>query len=199
MTTRSPSIDRICNAALQHFSVHGYDASSLNEIAAMVGIRKASLYSHFENKDALFLEALDDAVAAEKAHAEAVFAATPFEEPGAAYVFALDDRHSNSVHLRFLLRAAFHHPVALKATIGEAYDGFLSVLKRCFVSQLRAFEAGPSLSDTEIARYAQAYIGIVESLFVELNFDGSKPMEIRREALWQVFQDSLALRSRRAS
>ncbi|MEN5279328.1 TetR/AcrR family transcriptional regulator [Brucella sp. TWI432] len=197
MKSRSPSVDRICCAALEHFSIQGYDASSLNEIASMVGIRKASLYSHFENKDALFLEALADAVAAEKSHADAVFAAaSPQEEPGAAYVFSLEHRHKQSVHLRFLLRAVFHHPVALKAMIGKAYEGFLAVLWQRFAGQLRMAETRAALSDSEIDRYGQAYIGIVESLFVELNFEGTKPMENRREALWQVLQDSLLLRSR---
>lgn len=200
MSTRSPSVDRICDAAVEHFSIQGYDASSLNEIASMVGIRKASLYTHFENKDALFLEVLGDAVAAEKTHVEAVFsAASASDEPGAAYAFALEDRHAKSVHLRFLLRAVFHHPVGLKTTIGEAYEGFLNVLQQCFGSQLRNAAIGASLSDADVARYEHAYVGIIESLFVELNYEGTKPMEVRREALWQVLGDSLALRSRQAS
>ncbi|WP_410469610.1 TetR/AcrR family transcriptional regulator, partial [Bradyrhizobium sp.] len=54
MKSRSPSLARICDAAVQHFAVVGYDAASLNEIAGMVGIRKASLYSHVASKDELF-------------------------------------------------------------------------------------------------------------------------------------------------
>lgn len=200
MNIRSPSVTRICDAAIEHFSIQGYDSSSLNEIASMIGIRKASLYTHFKNKDALFLVALGDAVAAEKAHAEAVFSAvSAANEPGEAYVFTLEDRHAESVHLRFLLRAAFHHPVALKTAIGEAYEGFLNTLRQRFGNQLRNSAIGPSLSDAEVTRYEHAYAGIVESLFVELNFGGTKPMEIRRDALWQVLGDSLALRGRQAS
>ncbi|MBX8827370.1 TetR/AcrR family transcriptional regulator [Ochrobactrum sp. SFR4] len=194
MTNRSPSVDRICNAAVEHFSIQGYDASSLNEIAAMVGIRKASLYTHFENKDALFLEALGDAIAAEKAYVDEVFSAFgPQNEPGSAYVFALEDRHANSVYLRFLLRAVFHHPVALKETIGTAYDGFLGALRQGFAVQLRESGIGAPLSDAEVVLYENAYLGITESLFVELNFEGSKCMGVRREALWQVLGDSLEL------
>ena len=39
------------------FSVKGYEATSISQIANAVGIRKASLYSHFENKQAI-LDAL---------------------------------------------------------------------------------------------------------------------------------------------
>ena len=40
----------ILEAALDLFSVNGYEATSISQIASAVGIRKASLYSHFANK-----------------------------------------------------------------------------------------------------------------------------------------------------
>ena len=47
----------ILKAALDLFSVQGFEATSISQIAGAVGIRKASLYSHFENKQAI-LDAL---------------------------------------------------------------------------------------------------------------------------------------------
>ena len=47
----------ILDAALELFSVQGYGATSVSQIADAVGIRKASLYSHFESKQAI-LDAL---------------------------------------------------------------------------------------------------------------------------------------------
>ena len=47
----------ILDAALELFSVQGFEATSIAQIAGAVGIRKASLYSHFENKQAI-LDAL---------------------------------------------------------------------------------------------------------------------------------------------
>ena len=43
----------ILHAALELFSVQGFEATSTAQIAGAVGIRKASLYSHFENKQAI--------------------------------------------------------------------------------------------------------------------------------------------------
>ena len=40
----------ILEAALDLFSVQGYEATSISQIADAVGIRKASLYSHFGSK-----------------------------------------------------------------------------------------------------------------------------------------------------
>ncbi len=42
--------EEILEAALDHFSIYGYEATSISQLADAVGIRKASLYSHFSNK-----------------------------------------------------------------------------------------------------------------------------------------------------
>lgn len=47
----------ILEASLDLFSVQGFEATSISQIASAVGIRKASLYSHFESKQAI-LDAL---------------------------------------------------------------------------------------------------------------------------------------------
>lgn len=53
------SKQRILDEALKLFSTNGYDATSIREIAEAVGIRKASLYSHFSSKQ----EILDTLIA----------------------------------------------------------------------------------------------------------------------------------------
>ena len=57
MTAKGTTKQEILDAALELFSVQGYEAASISQLAEAVGIRKASLYSHFENKQAI-LDAL---------------------------------------------------------------------------------------------------------------------------------------------
>ena len=57
MTAKGTTKQGILDAALELFSVQGYEATSISQLAEAVGIRKASLYSHFENKQAI-LDAL---------------------------------------------------------------------------------------------------------------------------------------------
>ena len=58
---RGNTKQEILAASLDLFSVQGFEATSIAQIADAVGIRKASLYSHFESKQAI-LDALVDEI-----------------------------------------------------------------------------------------------------------------------------------------
>ncbi|MBO5598278.1 MAG: TetR/AcrR family transcriptional regulator, partial [Oribacterium sp.] len=51
--------DEILDVALDLFSVNGYEATSISQIADAVGIRKASLYSHFASKQDILDNVVD--------------------------------------------------------------------------------------------------------------------------------------------
>lgn len=52
------SRDRIIVHSLSLFSARGYHGVSMNDIAQSVGITKAALYYHFDDKESLFIEAV---------------------------------------------------------------------------------------------------------------------------------------------
>lgn len=60
LAVETTSRDRILEAALELFARHGYAGASMRQIAAAVGMRASSLYSHFAGKEAI-LSALIDA------------------------------------------------------------------------------------------------------------------------------------------
>lgn len=82
MTGRGNTKQEILEAALELFSVQGYEATSISQIAEAVGIRKASLYSHFENKQAI-LDALIETTL-EQYERHSIFAKADWENPAFA-------------------------------------------------------------------------------------------------------------------
>lgn len=75
---RGNTKQEVLEAALELFSVQGFEATSISQIAGAVGIRKASLYSHFESKQAI-LDALVKEVLGQYTE-HSIFARTDWEK-----------------------------------------------------------------------------------------------------------------------
>ena len=75
------SLDTLLDIAVAAFNERGYDATSMDELAARLGITKSAIYHHVSSKVELLRLALDRAL-------DALFAVT--EEPGATSGPAID-------------------------------------------------------------------------------------------------------------
>ncbi len=76
---RGNTKQEILEAALDLFSIQGYEATSISQIADAVGIRKASLYSHFESKQEILDTLVKDVLEQYEAHS--IFARADWENP----------------------------------------------------------------------------------------------------------------------
>lgn len=52
--------EKIIYEALSLFSVHGYDAVTIREIASKVGIKESSIYNHFKNKQDILNKIIEE-------------------------------------------------------------------------------------------------------------------------------------------
>ena len=75
---RGNTKQEILDASLRLFSVQGFDATSISQIAGAVGIRKASLYSHFESKQAILDAIVKDVL--EQYGEHSIFAGADWEQ-----------------------------------------------------------------------------------------------------------------------
>lgn len=70
---------RLLDAALQVFAERGYDAASVEEVAAAAGFTKAAVYSNFGGKDDLFLALMDAQITSRVEAARRAVAEMPVE------------------------------------------------------------------------------------------------------------------------
>jgi len=81
---------QILDAALDLFSVQGYEATSIAQLAEAVGIRKASLYGHFTNKQDILDTLLQDTM--EEFNRRSIFVHADWDDPAFTA-----DKHNLSV------------------------------------------------------------------------------------------------------
>ncbi|KAA3610941.1 MAG: TetR/AcrR family transcriptional regulator [Calditrichaeota bacterium] len=62
--------EQILDAAMQCFSRFGLQKSTMDDIAHVLGMKKASLYYYYKNKEAIFIDAIERDVLAAKAQME---------------------------------------------------------------------------------------------------------------------------------
>lgn len=184
------TFDKICQTATSIFAIHGYDAASLNMIAESVGIRKASLYSHFESKNELFIKAFFDACKIESSFMESCYKGQISQDNiGGSYLKLLPIRFEESAYLKLFLRVSFIAPDFIRLEVQEAYRDYLKMIGEYFIQGLQGGKT--NLTNEELALYCEAYLGIVDSLHIELIYSNIESYEKKRIAMLEVLSKAM--------
>lgn len=185
---RSNAKQRIIQAAFDNFVIYGYEGASLSNIATSVGIRKASLYTHFSSKEAMFMELLHDALNAECAFVDRCFQHQHAERiSGADYCQNFKTRYDTAISFRFLIRMAYAPPAHLVDVISQHYDQYIQVLHQHI---RHALQHDHMIHSEQLELYCDAYVGIIDSLSVELLYAG-KQYQRRLNAMMMLYQNAL--------
>ena len=107
---RGNTKQEILDASLELFSVHGFEATSISQIADAVGIRKASLYSHFENKQSILDTLVKDVLEQYTEHS--IFARADWEKSDVSLPLNSDEA-ANMIQNQ--IRYILHDPYVRKA------------------------------------------------------------------------------------
>jgi len=184
---RSDAKQRIIDVAFEHFVLSGYEGASLSIIAESVGIRKASIYTHFKSKDALFYELLEDALNIECMNLKENFHNTSDQYlPGESYLSGIKSRYENSVTYQFLTRIAYVPPSHLVEHVKTVYQRYINQLLEHYDLEFSKTINNPKYQEM----YADAYLGILDSLSVELLYDG-RMYERRLDAMLCLYRQSI--------
>lgn len=148
MAEKGNTKQEILDTALDLFSVQGYEATSIAQISDAVGIRKASMYSHFGSKQEI-LDALVRTVL-ERYDEHSVFARTDWDDP--AFLNKAGDITPDTAlrlirkHLRYIL----HDPQISKSRKMLTVEQFRN-------TELKALQTKQNYTD--VMRYFTGLIG----------------------------------------
>ena len=167
----------ILGAALELFSVQGFEATSIAQIADAVGIRKASLYSHFENKQAI-LDALVQEVL-EQYEGHSLFARADWEKDTDSLPQTADDAvqmiqgqiryilHDPAISRarKMLVIEQFQNPELAKLQTKQNYSdvlGYFTGLINCLIRQGVLAEDDPEIMAAQFCLPVSVWLGLCD-------------------------------------
>ena len=167
----------ILRAALELFSVQGFEATSTAQIADAVGIRKASLYSHFENKQAI-LDALVQEVL-EQYENHSLFARADWEKDADSLPQTSDDAvqmiqgqiryilHDPAISRarKMLVIEQFQNPELAKLQTKQNYSdvlGYFTGLIKCLIQKGVLAEDDPEIMAAQFCLPISVWINLCD-------------------------------------
>lgn len=171
--------EHIMQAGLKNFAQHGYEGASMAMIADAVGIKKQSIYTHFKNKDALFLAVCDACCDAEMA-----FIAAALQGDVKQLLEKYVTRYQNNEATKFWLRMMFFPPQHLYAQVMEKVYHYLAHIELLATAVFERADVTDALSPQLIAK---SYLAVLDSIFVELLYGDVSRATERLEAMYTVF------------
>jgi TetR/AcrR family transcriptional regulator, regulator of autoinduction and epiphytic fitness len=182
----------ILAGGMQEFLAHGYAATSMDRVASAAGVSKATVYSHFQDKESLFIAMIDRLV---QGKFQSIFDTT-----------AEELRSEPRIFLRELANRVFDMATTepqflnfMRLIIGES--GRFPELARAFVRNIEKtsfrmlneyFATCPQLKLADPEATARIFIGaIVHFLIVQEMLHGKDIVPMERDRLINTLVDSI--------
>lgn len=184
--------EKLQDAALARFAVQGFDATTMNEIAVDVGIKKPSVYAHFRNKDELFMSLMPKIIEDELNNARQVLqGGDRIQQQLREYLEGIQERFELSHQVRFWVRTLFAPPVHLYDEVIEPMHVFMEDLEAIIHQALAQSPLAGRPEGFSVDTLAMTYMALIDSLQSELLFGGTRKYQRRLESVWLVFDKAV--------
>lgn len=184
---------KIQNAALERFAKQGFAATSMNEIATDVGIKKPSIYAHFKNKDELYLSLIPLMISSELVYAKSVFShEQPFQQQLRGYLNSIEARFDASYDVQFWMNALINPPKHIYAQVLEPMHVFMDELEAIFTDAAKQFVMQQPVVKLPPDALARICMSFVDALQSELIYGGKVKYNKRLTALLSALDVLLA-------
>lgn len=174
---RGNTKQEILEASLELFSVQGFEATSISQIAEAVGIRKASLYSHFESKQAILDTLVKEVLQQYAAHS--IFARADWEKDAGNLPLTFDAAvqmiqgqiryilHDSVIRRarKMLVIEQFQNPELAKLQTKQNYTDVLTYFTgmiRCLIRKGILLEDDPEMMAAQLCLPISAWITLCD-------------------------------------
>jgi AcrR family transcriptional regulator len=145
---------RLLEAAGQLFARHGFDGTSVDDVAEAAGFSKGAVYYNFESKDELFEALVQENIGGLVTSLErALGDARTIEEKLAAAqaVLTEQERHKSGGRLEFEVLAQAMRDKKLRRMVGKAYEQMREAIASLIEEQFAAAGVCPPLPADQLA------------------------------------------------
>lgn len=172
--------------ALENFVRKGYEGASLHDIAQAIGIQKQSIYSHFKNKDDLFLTVVQQVIGEEISFLHQFFSNKQEELKTflMGFVFRLKERFINTddQNIKFIFRMAYMPPEHLRENLIKQFNLYFSDVEELVINAF--LDNGYARQKAE--QITLTYMTILDGLIIALIYGGVERFDKKSEAVWRT-------------
>ncbi|CAM2363029.1 efflux pump transcriptional regulator FepR [Listeria seeligeri] len=191
--------EEIKQAALELFATNGFEGTSLADIAGVVGLKKQSIYSHFKDKDDLFLSIMKDAKSTEIDYYRAHLQNSDLSRPDlvlASLLFGVKNLYDTDAAFQFWLRYGFYPPKHLYDIVQAEISDNVSQMEQDFTELFSSWMEQKLIPEQDVETMKEAYMGILDAVIVEIVYV-NEPQRTQKKitALWQIFWRGITLKA----
>jgi AcrR family transcriptional regulator len=182
----------IVDSAFKKFSQHGFKKVTMDEIAAELGISKKTLYKHFESKEAILEEIVDQRLSRGKAAIGALLAEQGPVDERIRKVAEMFPKFVDPEWQRLLADVVHSVP-----SVGKKIHGIMTYfVTKVAPSIIREGQKGGTVRrDLDIDLFMTAYLGAAKELF-NSDFLVKHPVtdEVIPKQLFKIFMEGILVR-----
>ncbi|MFC4076628.1 TetR/AcrR family transcriptional regulator [Salinithrix halophila] len=184
--------DQIKKAARKLFSQHGYKEITVSRIAEEVGIKAPSIYSHYKNKEDLFLQVFEETILEHVHHVKETIKKTENMDVERQLFHMLYEASLYYTHdedkIQFLKYTMIFPPQKLKAEIKrsfyEAEKMFSDMLRRLFAEGMKQ----KKIRELPMEHLLSSFYCLLDGLFTQLLYNNNRTtFEAKLQHLWSIY------------
>jgi AcrR family transcriptional regulator len=174
-------IEAILKGAMQEFLTHGFAATTMDNVTAAAGVSKATVYSYFQDKEALFIALMEHLI---QRHSDRLDQLNPglFQgEPAQVFLDRFSESVGDTPELLDLLRLA----IAESGRFPHLAQHLILSKDKQFVDSFTQYlQAHPELGLTDAGATARVFLGtLVHFMMVEYIFQAKEILPMERQRL----------------